>query len=388
MSRVTACIAVTLAMVVGAAPASVSAQERSMAEMDLVRRIDSLLSAMPDTPEYERQMALAEAARREEWARRLGGRDVPFDTARVGPFSIFAPQDQLEEATELYHRAWSRYLSSVGDASLLLGDITLSFQISKSGFRIRNSTTRHQSLQLRPWTSAAEKEIGAAGAIAMVLGRLMPPDLLAWSGAMPMLGTRPGGKRPTFRWPEFYQVAYRDLATRPARAVSRCFGADLDACLMALGLDEDASWEDLYTLEEIQMIVREAPMGNQDQQDARWACLSEPDFDTCVALVAERWPDAFVPLKSPVRISLLLYALEAGGDGAFSRLISEDERSTSERLEHASGIGIHELVAAWRARVMESRPEVTAGLPLSVSVALFWIGLMSFFSLRSTRWRV
>ncbi len=385
MYRVTACIAVTLAMVVGAAPTSVSAQERSVAEMDLVRRIDSLLSAMPDTPEYERQMALAEAARREEWERKIGRRGVPFDTVRVGPFSVLAPPDQLEEAAELYDRAWSRYASSVGDASPLLEGITLGFQTSATGFAVRNSTTQ-QSVRLRPWTSAVEKEDRAASALAMVLGRLMPPDLLEWSGSMPMLGDNPN-KRPTFRWPDFYERAYRGLATRPARAASLCFGADMDACLMALGLDEDASWEDLYTLAEIQMTVRDTPLGSQAQQDARWACLSEQNFDTCVALVAERRPDAFIPLRSPVRISLLLYTLDAGEDGAFSRLISEDERSVSQRLEHASGMGIHELVAAWRARVMESRPEVTAGLPLSVAVALFWIALMSFFSLRSTRWR-
>ena len=75
-------------------------------------------------------------------------------------------------------------------------------------------------------------------------------------------------------------------------------------------------------------------------------------------------------------------------ESAFARLISGDDRSVSERLEHASGMGIQELVSAWRARVMESRPEVTAGLPLSVIVSLLWIALMSFFSLRSTRWRI
>ena len=85
MSRVAARIALTLAVMVGVAPASVSAQERSAAETDLVRRIDSLLSAMPDTPEFERQMALAEAARQEEWARRLGtARDSPDEALDVG----------------------------------------------------------------------------------------------------------------------------------------------------------------------------------------------------------------------------------------------------------------------------------------------------------------
>ena len=51
-------------------------------------------------------------------------------------------------------------------------------------------------------------------------------------------------------------------------------------------------------------------------------------------------------------------------------------------------MGIHDLVAAWRTRVIQSRPEVTAGMPLSVVVALLWIGLMSFFGFRSTRWRI
>lgn len=385
MSRVAACIAVTLAIVVGAAPASICAQQRSAAETDLVRRIDSLLSAMPDTPDYQRQVFLAKAARQEEWERRVGTRDVPLSKVAVGPFSVLAPPDQMEEATELYRRAWSRYASSVGEASTLLDDIILGFQISRREFHIRNSTT-HQSVRVRPWTSAVDREIRAAGAIAMVLGRIMPQDLLGWSGAMPSLGDRPG-RRPTFSWPAFYEQAYRGLATQPARAASLCFGGDLDACLMALGLEEDATWKELYTLEEIQMVVRGVPLSTQVQQDARWSCLSEQKYDACVALVAER-PGVSIPLKSPVRISLLLTALDAGGDGAFSRLISGDDRSISERLEHASGMGIHELVSAWRARVMESRPDVTAGLPLTVIVSLLWIALMSFFSLRSTRWRI
>lgn len=386
MSRVTACIAVTLAMVVGAAPTSVSAQERSVAEMDLVRRIDSLMAVVPATPEYNTQVFLAEAARREEWERRIGLRDVPMSTAPVGPFSVLAPSDQIEEATELYRRAWSRYSNSVGEASPLLADLTLGFQISRREFAVDISKS-FQSVRVRPETSAVAKEIRAAGAIAKALGLSMPQELLEWAGAMPILGDRPS-KRPTFRWPEFYERAYRELAIRPARAVSLCFDGDLDACFMALGLDENATWEDLYTLEEIQIIVRGTPLGSQDQQETRWSCLSERSYDMCVALVAERLSEARIPLTSLVRASVVLYALEAGGKGAFSRLISEEERSISERLENASGMGIRELVTAWRVRVMESRPEVTAGLPLSVIVALLWIALMSFFSLRSTRWRV
>ncbi len=122
MYSVVARVAVTLTMVAAGTATSAGAQQARPTEADLVRRIDSLLTAMPDPREYERQAALAKAARGEEWERRVGVTDVPMSTVPVGPFSVLAPPDQMEEATELYRRAWSRYASSVGDASPLLDD--------------------------------------------------------------------------------------------------------------------------------------------------------------------------------------------------------------------------------------------------------------------------
>jgi len=365
----------------------VGAQEWSAVEADLVRRIDSLLAAVPDTRKYERQAALAKAARQQEWERRIGRRDATLDTVRVGPLTVIAPPDQLGEAADLYRRAWSGYATSVTDASALLGDIAFGFQISSRGFVFRNTDT-WQAVRVRPWTTDTAKQILAVGAIAAVLGRQMPKDLGSWAGAMPLLGDRPG-KRPTLLWPAAYEEAYRDLAIQPARSASLCFDGDVDRCVMALGLDENASWDDLYTMEETRALVTHfGPARSQGEQQNRWSCLTEGDDAACITAVLDVDPSASIPLPRRVRSSLLRYALEAGGEGAFSRLISGDETTISERLEDASGMGVHELVEAWRARVMESRPAVTAGLPLSVVVAFFWIGLVSFFSLRSTRWRV
>lgn len=385
MSRVAARIAVTLALVALGAPTSAGAQQASPTEVDLVRRIDSLLTAIPDTREYELRADLARVARQKEWERKNGSRDVPLETVRVGPLTVVAPPDQVEEAADLYRSAWSRNAASVTDASALLGDITFGFQISSRRFVLGNSTNL-QTVRARPWTPEVDKEIRAAGAIAAVLGQRMPKDLIQWSGAMPLLGDRPG-KRPTFGWPAYYQEAYRGLAIQPARAAALCFGGDTDSCLKALGLDADVAWNVLYTQEEIRAIVQRITAGTQQHQDAKWACLSEQSHEACIALVAERLPSAYVPLSSRVRISLLRYALETGGEGAFSRLISEGDKSISDRLEAASGMDLHDLVAVWRTRVIESRPQVTAGMPLSVVVALLWIGLMSFFGFRSTRWR-
>lgn len=387
MSRVATCMAVTLAMVAVGAPDSAGAQQAPPTEAALVRRIDSLLAAAPDTREYERRAALAKAARREEWQRKVGARVATLDTVRVGPLTIIAPPDQLDEAADLYRRAWSGYAASVTDASALLGDIKFGFQISSRGFVFRDTDT-WQAVRVRPWTTEVDKQILAVGAIAMVLGRRMPKDLGSWAGAMPLLGDRPG-RRPTFRWPAVYEEAYRGLAIQAARSASQCFDGDTDACVMALGLDEDASWEDLYSMEETRALVtRLGRTRSQREQDQRWACLTGGDDDACIAGLADADPRAYIPLRPRVRYSLLLFTLEVGGEGAFSRLIVEDDGSITQRLEDASRMNIHGLVAAWRTRVIESRPDVTAGMPLSVVVTLLWIGLMSFFGLRSTRWRI
>lgn len=387
MSRVAARIAVAFAMAAGGTPVSAGAQQASPTEADLVRRIDSLLAAVPDTREYERREALARAARREEWERRVGVSDATLDTLRVGPLTVIAPPDQLDEAADLYRRAWSRYAAAVTDASALLGDIAFGFQISSRGFVARNTNTG-QAVRVRPWTTDVDKQVLAVGAIAAGLGRRMPKDLASWAGAVPLLGDRPG-RRPTLRWPAVYEEAYRDLAIQPARSASLCFDGDVDRCVMALGLDEDASWEDLYTMEETrEFVTRFGPARSQGERRERWSCLTERDDAACITVVLDVYPSASIPLPRQVRSSLLRYALEAGGEGAFSRLISHDDTTISERLEDASGMGVYELVTAWRARVMESRPEATAGLPLSVAAALLWIGLLSFFGLRSTRWRV
>ncbi|GMR12512.1 MAG: hypothetical protein BMS9Abin29_0701 [Gemmatimonadota bacterium] len=387
MSRVAARVAVALAMAAGGTPVSAGAQQAPPTEADLVRRIDSLLAAVPDTREYERREALAKAARREEWERRVGVSDATLDTVRVGPLTVIAPPDQLDEAADLYRRAWSRYAASVTDSSVLLGDIAFGFQISSRGFVMRNTDT-WQAIRVRPWTTDVERQVLAVGAIAAVLGRRMPEDLGSWAGAVPLLGDRPG-KRPTFRWPAVYERAYRYLAIQPARSASLCFDGDVDRCVMALGLDEDASWEDLYTMEEIRALVTHfGPARSQGEQQERWSCLTEGDDAACITVVLDVDPSASIPLPRRVRSSLLRYALEAGGEGAFSRLFSGDDTTISERLEDASGMGVHELVEAWRSRVIASRPDVIAGMPLSVAVALAWIGLMSFLGLRSTRWRI
>lgn len=387
MFRQFARIAVTLAILAALGTASVGAQQMPSSQADLVRRIDSLLAAVPDTPEYEASADSAKLARAAEWERRNGVRDVELVTLRVGPMTVTAPSDQIDEAADRYRRAWNRYDPYVTNASGLLEGMTFGFQISTRGFVLGNSQVQ-QAVRVGPWTTEVGRELRTAAAIAAVLGRRMPPRLLEWAGAMPPLGDRPG-RRPTFRWPDFYTRAYRDLAIQPARSAASCYAGEIASCLMALGLDEDVTWEDVYTPQEIRVVVTRSVRGySQSDRDAVEACVVEGRYDVCAAFLTEQRPDALIPFSSWVRISLLHYALEIGGEGAFSRLISGDRESISDRLEDASRMEIDNLVEAWRTRVIEARPRIMARLPLTVLGALFWIGLMSVFGFRSTRWRI
>ena len=94
------------------------------------------------------------------------------------------------------------------------------------------------------------------------------------------------------------------------------------------------------------------------------------------------------PLTAEARVAMLWLAIEAGGDGAWLRLIDDPEASPSEALRSASGMTPAQLGLMWHEEVMRHKPEVYAGsLPVSW-VSLFWIALLVGLAMRSTRWRL
>lgn len=368
-------------------PLAVGAQEQPPTRAELVRRIDSLLAAVPNTPEYERRADSAAAVRKADYAKRHGPTSVALDTITIGPLTVVAPTEQIAEAAEVYTNAWARYERSVVDESDLALTGMLGFQISNGSFAIEG-LAELPTVRARLWSTDARKESVAARLIAAGLSNLMPHDLFEWSGSLPVMGERPQAEFGlSLARPSYHERAYRSLAIQVGRSASLCFDGEIDACVRALGLDEDAGWDDLYTMSEIRALVARERDYTGEWQEIRYSCLSDRNDEACFFLMAGRMRKSS-PLRKSVRASLLSYALSVGGEGAFSRLIEGEKKSTALRLEHASGRTTHDLVAAWRTRVFEARPDVTAGMPRMMVSTLFWIGLLSLMGLRSTRWRI
>jgi len=89
-----------------------------------------------------------------------------------------------------------------------------------------------------------------------------------------------------------------------------------------------------------------------------------------------------------VRASLLSLALESGGRGAWSRIVEDPAMSPEAALEYASGVPLSTLLAEWRSRVVENRPDVYGSLGAHSGVALMWALFFAALAMRSTRWRL
>jgi hypothetical protein len=127
--------------------------------------------------------------------------------------------------------------------------------------------------------------------------------------------------------------AYRDLATSPSSAARACFAMDVQACRTVLTGDEAAD------------------------------------------------------LAPITRASLLQHVLALGGPDSYARLL-DDAPDVATRLAHAADRPIHEVMISWRSAVQDARPRVLAGIAQAGVWTVAWLIGLSFFAMRSTRWRL
>jgi hypothetical protein len=127
--------------------------------------------------------------------------------------------------------------------------------------------------------------------------------------------------------------AYRDLATSSSRSARECFAMDVRACRTVLTGDEAAD------------------------------------------------------LAPITRASLLQHVLAIGGTDSYARLL-DDAPDVATRLAHAADRPIHEVMISWRSAVQDARPRVLAGIAQAGAWTVAWLIALSFFAMRSTRWRL
>ena len=185
--------------------------------------------------------------------------------------------------------------------------------------------------------------------------------------------------------------AYLELATTESVALRRCRARDVAACLDALGLDSVpekrlARW---YTPRDYRAMVRvAAPERSDSAAVTAWIRCRENGDDTACRRAAEALPDARVPLplSATARFAFLREVLDAGGPGAFDRLV-RSPGPLRDRVTLAAGEPLDRTVLRWLDRAERSRPE-RMRVPASLALAsLGWTALILVLPLtRRAQW--
>jgi hypothetical protein len=186
------------------------------------------------------------------------------------------------------------------------------------------------------------------------------------------------------------EAAYVEMVTVPWTTVKRCYLGDLDGCRHAIGLvPERDPLDQWYDAEDRRRLVATGAADGyrRTRPVERSACVDGRNIDACTALL-RRLPSLSIepPFPSGQR-ALVELALDRGGLGAYSRLMASPDRPLADRLAAAAGLPEDSLLAAWRARVIVSRPRAVTLTPRGAWAAFVWILVLGALALQSTRWR-
>jgi hypothetical protein len=174
--------------------------------------------------------------------------------------------------------------------------------------------------------------------------------------------------------------AYIALATTESAALRRCRSGDDPACVDALGIDSVAGgrlsrW---YAPTDYRSLLRSvAPPREDSASIAAWLRCRERREEAACRIAATALPEDRVPLplNSSARLLVLREVLDAGGPGAFDRLVTTSG-TLKTRFEAASGEPIERTIRRWLGRVERSRPERTRVSPQLALASLGWSGVL------------
>jgi len=307
-------------------------------------------------------------------------RDAPPDTVRVGALRVLAPPGIGGEARAGAARALALIDTAFGTATDALAErrFTLVLQAAQRELRPVPAGT----IGVLTTGSTTDIDQRLVWAAAQAMASLNDSALSTWLQGALVPNRHPERER---------RGVYVALVTAPSPAGQRCYQGDLDACRRSLGLvPVELALDDWYNAARRRSVVQEL----QDLDAVRAAprlssaCLTAESDADCLA-VLRRVPHSALPppLPAAARFSLLRSAVELGGRGAYTRLLSTAGRPMETRLAAASGVSSDSLLRTWRAAMFAARPlPVTVG-PRAGWVALAWGVVFAFLALRSTRWR-
>lgn len=332
------------------------------------------------------------------------------DTFEVGLLSVIAPEGHSGVAREMFEEVWREHFTNV-DVSPALTRARFVFQ--RSDQRVPIYTARGEPRVTVDGLGSTERDEFLARIRAQI-ATTMQHDL---TGAYVVDGQRRslavGHWAPhSANLDQNWSWVYRRIALTKSIVSRACISGDLAGCKSALGLgilpaegrvrwgpivvagrewkqpydqEQFARW---YTPDERRLIVYENTNMAAFGREARWReCVFEDAYDVCDDLLEDSYGE-YVPFDGPTRTSLLAFAVEQGGRGAWARVFEDPTWTPTQALENASGLSIDDLVRGWRSRVLAAQPPAYGGLFSSGALAMLWFFFFAALAMRSSRWRL
>ena len=377
--RSAAAVCAGLGMWVALGPA-LAAQETPSA---LRARLDSLA---PVLAEARRDLDAREAEIEE--ARRLAAAAATsVDTVRIADFTVLTPAGQGAETRKLFTEVWEEAFAHLGH-SPALSRSTFSFQRVVGEPLPIHIEGGGQVLHRDSWVPRARVKTDVHRLIAGAMSHDLRENRSQVGGWL----------RGNALNPMPWEDAYRQVATTSSMVTRACLTGDAQACGSAMGLHlfndaegpeiDHQTLADWYTADEKRALVaRRSPWFDRQLRSLRNRCVVEHEATACDEYLMDYGFD-WTPLGVPVRETLVAYALDRGGSGAWERLVEHPDMTPAEAMEHASGQSIDALLAGWQAELLAHRPETFEPLVPSSGRAFLWTLLFAALALRSTRWRL
>ena len=372
--RPRAAVAVALTLV----GSPLAAQDARQTVEELERRVREL---QPMVYEAHRE---AEAARERRVLEEKIRNQTETDTIQVGPLRVVTLPDQVDLAREVLGGILDEEYAFLTSGTALDDELfTFEWRTPLAPIFLEDgNANRRVEVQRYRSRDVVEERVRAAIGSILIMKLDYDVPVRRWIAG-------------PIREPADLSWTYRQVALTSSNATRACIAGDPMACWAGLGLgvtdaDRLATW---YSEEErirtVWSQMRTFRARRQADDPDIVACVERRDVPACDRVILERlyWWDA-TPLSQEVRATMLWYALERGGEGAWDRLAGSIDEPLAQALLQTSGLTAEELAEGWRAWVVQARPEVHAVLGTTRWAAFFWILILIALAMRSTRWRL
>lgn len=185
-----------------------------------------------------------------------------------------------------------------------------------------------------------------------------------------------------------WDATYVELISSTYPGAVACNDGELDACRRALHLDGGSSWTPADAAGLPAFIEGRLRHRSTEPKlaDPYRRCVGAQDPAACTEFL-ERAGIEEPGFSTRARGTLLRLSARLAGPDAYGRFYADTAAPLEARLEHAAGMPLDSLVAAWRATVESYRP-APVSVPLHTQwAAVGWVLLLLGLASRSTRWR-